>query len=53
MLGMLKRHEIENLLKAGHGKAEVARSSGASLRTVMPIAQERPVVHSDDAADDR
>jgi len=25
MLGMLKRHEVEILLKAGHSKAEVAR----------------------------
>jgi hypothetical protein len=25
MLGMLKRHEIEILLKAGHPKTEVAR----------------------------
>jgi hypothetical protein len=25
MSGMLKRHEIEILLKAGHSKAEVAR----------------------------
>jgi len=48
---MLKRHEIEILLKAGHGKAEVARLSGASLRTVKRIAQQGPVVHSDDAAE--
>jgi len=34
---MLKRHEIEILLKAGHGKAEVARLSGASLRSVKRI----------------
>jgi len=48
---MLKRHEIEILLKAGHGKAEVARLSGASLRSVKRIAQEGPVVHIDDAAE--
>ncbi len=41
MLGMLKRHEIEILLQAGHGKAEVARLSGASLRSVKRIAQRR------------
>ena len=46
---MLKRHEIEILLKAGHGKAEVARLSGASLRSVKRIAQESPVVDVDDA----
>jgi hypothetical protein len=28
---MLKRHEVEILLKAGHGKAEVARLTGVSL----------------------
>ena len=48
---MLKRHEIEILLKAGHGKAEVARLSGASLRSVKRIAQESPVTHIDDAAE--
>lgn len=46
---MLKRHEIEILLKAGHGKAEVARLSGASLRSVMRIAREKPVEHTDDS----
>jgi hypothetical protein len=51
MLGMLKRHEIEILLKAGHGKAEVARLSGASLRSVKRMAQEIPVVHIDDATE--
>jgi transposase len=51
MLGMLKRHEIEILLKAGHSKAEVARLSGASLRSVKRIAQENPVVHIDDAGE--
>jgi hypothetical protein len=51
MLGMLKRHEIEILLKAGHSKAEVARLSGASLRSVKRIAQEGPVVHVDDVGE--
>ena len=46
---MLKRHEIEILLKAGHAKTEVARLSGASLRTVQRIAEESPVKHTDDA----
>jgi transposase len=49
MLGMLKRHEIEILLKAGHPKTEVARLSGVSLRSVNRIADEGPVVHVDDA----
>jgi transposase len=51
MLGMLKRHEIEILLKAGHSKAEVARLSGVSLRSVKRISQESPVVHVDDATE--
>jgi transposase len=46
---MLKRHEVEILLKAGHSKVEVARLSGASLRTVKRVAQESPVCHVDDA----
>jgi transposase len=48
---MLKRHEVEILLKAGHSKAEVARLSGVSLRSVNRIAEEAPVVHVDDAAE--
>jgi transposase len=48
---MLKRHEVEILLKAGHPKTEVARLSGVSLRSVKRIAQETPVVHVDDAAE--
>jgi transposase len=51
MWGMLKRHEVEVLLKAGHGKTEVARISGVSLRSVKRIAQEEPVVHVDDKAE--
>jgi hypothetical protein len=48
---MLKRHEVEILLKAGHSKAEVARLAGVSLCSVKRIAEEVPVVHVDDAAD--
>ena len=47
---MLKRHEVEILLKAGHSKAEVARLAGVSLCSVKRIA-EVPVVHVDDAAE--
>jgi transposase len=50
---MLKRHEVEILLKAGHPKTEVARLSGVSLRSVNRIAEETPVVHVDDAAAER
>ncbi len=48
---MLKRHEIEILLKAGHPKIEVARLAGVSLSSVKRIAEEDPVVHVDDAAE--
>ncbi len=51
MLGMLKRHEVEILLKADHSKAEVARLAGVSLCSVKRIAEEVPVVHVDDAAE--
>jgi len=46
---MLKRHEVEILLKAGHAKTEVARLSGVSLRSVKRIAEESPVEQVDDA----
>ena len=48
---MLKRHEVEILLKAGHPKTEVARLAGVSLRSVNRIAEETPVVHVDDATE--
>jgi len=48
---MLKRHEIEILLKAGHAQTEVARLAGVSLCSVKRIAEEAPVVHVDDAAE--
>src|SRR5215475_11729213 len=48
---MLKRHEVEVLLKAGHRKTEVARMTGVSLRSVKRIAQEETVAHVDDKAE--
>jgi len=48
---MLKRHEVEILLRAGHRKSAVARLTGLSLCSVKRIAQESPVVHVDDAAE--
>src|SRR5437870_13517089 len=51
MLGMLKRYEVEILLKAGHSKAEVASLEGVSLCSVERNAEEVPVVHVDDAAE--
>ena len=48
---MLKRHEVTILLKAGHPKAEVARLSGVSLRSVNRIARESPVLQVEDAVE--
>ena len=48
---MLKRHEIEILLKAGHPKTEVARLAGVSTRSVHRIAEESPVVDVNDSAE--
>jgi hypothetical protein len=46
---MLKRHEVEILLRTGHAQTEVARLAGVSLCSVKRI-EEAPVVHVDDAA---
>jgi transposase len=51
MLGMLKRHEIEILLKAGHSKTEVARLAGVSARSVHRIAEENPIMDVNDSAE--
>ena len=48
---MLKRHEIQVLLKAGHAQAEVAQLTGASIRSVKRIAKEGDIAHVDDAAE--
>jgi transposase len=48
---MLKRHEVEILLKAGHPQTEVARLTGVSVRSVQRMAEEAPIEHVDDAAE--
>lgn len=50
---MLKRHEIQVLLKAGHSQLEVARLAGVSRRSVQRIAEEAAVEHVDDAGERR
>jgi len=45
---MLKRHEVQVLLRAGHGSSEVSRLAGVDLRTVQRIAREAAVSHADD-----
>ena len=37
---MLKRHEAEILLKAGHSKADVVRLAGVSIHSVNCLAAE-------------
>jgi hypothetical protein len=53
MLGMLKRHEIKVLLKAGHSQAEVAKLAGVSVRSVKRVAKEGDIDRVDDAAERR
>lgn len=51
MLQILKRHEVQILLRANYPRTEVARLSGVSLCSVRRIAGEAPVVLFDDAAE--
>lgn len=53
MLPLLKRHEIQVLLKAGLKKADVARIAEVSPRAVRRVAKEEAVTHSDDRAERR
>jgi hypothetical protein len=48
---MLKRHEVEVLLKVGHPKSEAAGLTAVSLRSVYRLAEELPVDQVDDAAE--
>lgn len=52
MLGLLKRHEVEVLLKAGHNRTEVARLTGISRSSVQRIAGLR-IEHLNDAVEGR
>jgi len=51
MYGMMKRHEVQVLLKAGLPQAEVARIAGVSLRSVQRIQREPSVAQVDDPAE--
>jgi transposase len=53
MYGMMKRHEIQVLLKAGLPQTEVARIAGVSERTVREIQTEETVTEVDDGAERR
>ena len=50
MLPLLKRHEIQVLLRAGLSKADVATRAGVSVDTVSRVKREDDVVHVDDAS---
>jgi transposase len=43
MLPPLKRHEIQLLLRAGHGQKEIAEFAGVGERTVRRVAREPPM----------
>jgi transposase len=51
MIGMMKRFEIQVLLRAGHTQADVARRLKVSERSVRTIAQEASVERMDDGAE--
>ena len=48
MVPLLKRHQVQVLLEAGHSQAEVSEFSALSLRSVRRIARESPVEHAED-----
>jgi transposase len=53
MHGMMKRYEIQVLLRAGHSQAEVARLTGVCERTVRSVAREAEVRSIDDGLERR
>lgn len=48
---MIKRHEVQVLLRSGMSHRQVARQTGVSKRTVTRIAQETPISVVDDLAE--
>ena len=50
MLPLLKRHEIQVLLRAGHSHSDVANRTGASLDSVARVKREADVSSADDRA---
>ena len=49
VLTLLKRHQVQTLLAAGHDQIEVALLAGVSVRSVRRIATEPAVEHVDDS----
>jgi transposase len=50
MLPLLKRHEIQVLLRAGHSHSDIAKRVSVSLDTVVRVKHESDVTDVDDAA---
>ncbi len=50
MLPLLKRHEIQVLLRAGHSHSDVAKRTGTSLDSVARVKREADVSSADDRA---
>src|SRR5882672_6232816 len=53
VLGLIKRHEVQVLRRAGHSQTEVSRLTGVSLSEIRRIEAEDPVENYDDAAERR
>jgi transposase len=53
MLPLLKRHEIQVLLRAGHTHRDVAQRTGASLDSIARVKREDDVIAVDDVAERR
>ena len=53
MFGLLKRHEVQILFKAGHKRTEIACLTGISPASVHRIAGEPPVDHFNNTAERR
>src|SRR5678815_4823363 len=53
MLPLLRRHEIQVLLRAGHAQTDVAKRVGVSVDTVQRVRLENQVSETDDVAEHR
>lgn len=53
MIPLLRRHEIQVLLRAGHSQQDVADRASVSIDTVRRVQLETDVVHVDDATERR
>ncbi len=53
MLPLLKRHEIQVLLRAGHSQTDASTRTGASVDTVRRVKLESEVTKADDAVERR